>query len=260
MNLLLLDDRDFDSEDTVSLTDDRARHAREVLRIQAGDELRVGRRGGLVGSAEVLSNERDAVRLRVKLDAAPPPRPGIDLILAMPRPKALKRLLPAIASMGIDHLVLLRAARVEKSYFDAQALEHSTVARLFDLGLEQARDTIRPTLTIERRFRPYIEDRLPTFAAGATCLVAHPEPPSWDGVNLLTFGGDGSGDASGNGNGNGDTDRLVLAVGPEGGWVPFELELLRAAGFSAISLGVRPLRTEVAIPALIGATGRLGRG
>ncbi len=238
MNLLLLHDDDFLSNDTVRLTDDRARHAREVLRVRAGDQLRVGRLGGRVGSAEVLRNDPEAVELRVTLDAAPPRRPGIDLLLAMPRPKALKRLLPAIASMGIDRVVLLNAARVEKSYFDAQALSVATVERLFDLGLEQGRDTIRPQLTVERRFRPYVEDQLPEATAGATCVVAHPAAPDEEAPSL-------------------DGPRLVLAVGPEGGWIPFELDLLTKAGFARMSLGVRPLRTEVAIPALIGATGRL---
>jgi RsmE family RNA methyltransferase len=241
MNLLLLYDEDFVDDETARVSGERADHLRTVLKANAGDALRVGRLGGDVGSAEVSEDGDSGVTLRVTLDAPPPARPGIDLVLAAPRPKQLKRILPALASIGVDRIVLLNAARVEKSYFDSKVLAGDNVARLFDLGLAQGCDTVRPTLTIARRFRPFVEDELDGFAGDAARLVAHPEGSR--GALAAAAG----------------AERLVLAVGPEGGWVPFELELFEGRHFARASVGSRPLRTEIAVVALIGASGRLSR-
>src|SRR5690242_17753233 len=130
MNLLLLHPEDFVSADEVQLTGRRAQHAREVLKVQAGEALRVGRIHGEVGTGEVLSSNPEGLWLRVTLSEPPPPRPGVELILAIPRPKQLKRVLFAVASLGVDRLVLLNAARVEKSYFDSKVLAPEFIASL----------------------------------------------------------------------------------------------------------------------------------
>ncbi len=234
VNLLLLSPDELAPDGTATLRDRRATHAREVLRVSEGDSLRVGVRGGKLGTATV-SWEGDAVRLVVSLDEAPPPRPGIDLLLAIPRPKALKRVIPAVASLGVDRVVLLNAARVEKSYFDAKVLTAETLAGLVDLGLEQAKDTIPPIVTVKERFKPFIEDELETWAPpGALRVVPHPTASTPAGPLD-------------------PTRRLVIALGPDGGWVPFEIDLLSKHGFHPISLGPRVLRGETAVPAVIGA-------
>lgn len=236
MNLLLLEPEELRADGTAQLTGRRHAHAREVLRAQEGDLLRVGVRGGSVGTARVLEQGEHALTLATVLDAPAPPRANLTLVLALPRPKALKRLLPALACFGLDRVVLLNAARVEKSYFEAKALEPATVSRLFDEGLEQGKDTVSPELWVRERFRPFVEDELPQLSRGAEhLLVCHP------GASPLPR--------------REGRARAVVAVGPEGGWVGFELELFEKAGFARAGLGERPLRTEVAVPALLGALG-----
>jgi 16S rRNA (uracil1498-N3)-methyltransferase len=39
---------------------------------------------------------------------------------------------------------------------------------------------------------------------------------------------------------------VLLAVGPEGGWNAYELDLLARHGFVAAGMGPRPLRTDTA--------------
>ncbi|MFN7142473.1 MAG: 16S rRNA (uracil(1498)-N(3))-methyltransferase [Myxococcota bacterium] len=235
MNLLLLEPDELSPDGTARLSGRRLVHAREVLAVQAGDRLRAGVVGGDVGAAEVLALDDAALHLRVTLTDPPPPRPGIDLVLAMPRPKAWKRILPVVAQLGVDRLVLVNAARVEKSYFSSPALSDGTLRRLLVEGLEQARDTVLPEVLVRERFRPFVEDELDgLFPAPARRLLAHPHAETpLDAVP--------------------DAARTVLAVGPEGGWVPFELDLLAAHGFLPFSLGPRVLRTETLVPYLIGA-------
>jgi RsmE family RNA methyltransferase len=233
MNLLLLRDDDFLPDGTVRLTGRRLVHAREVLRASEGASLRAGRLGGFAGAGVVLHASDQELLLRVDLSEPPPARPGIDLLLAMPRPKALKKVLPAVASLGVDRVVLVNAARVEKSYFSSKVIDGAF--ELFCEGLEQARDTRPPELIVREQFRPFVEDELAqTFPEGAR-LLAHPAAAG--GVPART-------------------GRTVLAIGPEGGWVPFEVELLSAHGFVPFSLGPRPLRVEVAVSYALGALSR----
>jgi RsmE family RNA methyltransferase len=238
VNLLLIEASEL-TAGVARLTARRHEHAREVLKVQAGDTLRVGLRGGLLGTAEILSETEAGLELRCVFDLPPPPRAKIDLVLAIPRPKALKRVIPAIASLGVDRVFLVNAARVEKSYFSSKVLAKEFLDGLVDLGLEQARDTIAPTLELRERFKPFVEDELPAICAGSVCLVPHPtaEAP------LAPVSA---------------AQRVMLAIGPDGGWVPFEVELLQRNGFTPVSLGQRILRVEVAVPAVIGAV-RAGR-
>ena len=236
MNLLLITDEDFLADGTVRLCGRRAWHAREVLKAEPGEQLRVGRVGGLVGDGEVLESSPDELRLRVSLAHEPPPRPEVDLLLAMPRPKALKRILPAAASLGVDRIVLINAYRVEKSYFQSKVLAEPFVHRLLLEGLEQARDTRMPRVLVRDRLRPFVEDELgDLFATAGQRLIAHPVPDP-NGSEPPTVG----------------SEPTVIAIGPEGGWVPFELELLKAHGFHPIVLGARTLRVEAFVPFVLG--------
>jgi 16S rRNA (uracil1498-N3)-methyltransferase len=233
VNLLLLRPADFAADGLVRLSGRRLLHARSVLRAAAGDVLRVGLLGGLTGAGVVERLSAEELVLRVDLRDPPPARPLIDLILAMPRPKALRKILPAVASLGVDRIALVNAARVEKSYFDSHVLPQAD--ELFAEGLEQSRDTIMPTMSVHPLFRPFVEDELDSMFPGSTRLVAHPAASFW---------------------GTKRSGRTCLAIGPEGGWVPFEIALLEKLGFVAFSLGPRPLRTEVAVSFALGALSR----
>ena len=232
MNQVLLEPDDLREDGTARLTGRRLRHALDVLRAAEGDVLRVGLLGGPLGTAEVLKADGGELLLRPSFTGPPPPRPGIDLLLAIPRPKALRRVLPAASSLGVDRIVLVNAARVEKSYFDSRVLDAAAMRELLILGLEQARDTRVPEILVRERFRPFVEDELDELWPRMVRLVAHPaaeRPPARR------------------------SDRTVVAIGPEGGWVPFEVDLLRAHGFAPFTFGPRTLRVEVAVPYALGA-------
>jgi RsmE family RNA methyltransferase len=244
VNLILLFPEDFAEDGTVRLTGRRARHVHEVHRAREGDGLTVGRVDGPVGKGTVLSVGPDEVRLSVVLSEEPPPPSGIDLLLAMPRPKVLRRVLQSAASLGARRIVLVSAQRVEKSYFDTPFLEPAEVRRNLVLGLEQARDTVLPSVSVRKRFRPFVEDELDSSWPRAECarLLAHPAAAGGSAVLDPAPAG----------------LPAVLAIGPEGGWIPFEVELLVAHGFEPFDLGPRILRVETALPFAFGQI-QLGR-
>jgi 16S rRNA (uracil1498-N3)-methyltransferase len=235
MNLILCESGDVDADGVVTLAGARATHVREVLRAQPGDTIRIGVVDGPRGQGEVLTLDDSRVVVRCGLDAAAPPPPAIDLLLALPRPKVLRRLWAQLAALGVGRIVLTNAARVERQYFDTHVLDESTYRPLLIEGLQQAGDTRLPRVSIHRQFRILIEDEVPPSTNGDVRLVAH---PGGDRSPLTVAPA-------------GPDSRVLLAIGPEGGWNAFELGLLDRAGFEAISLGSRILRTDTACIALL---------
>lgn len=231
MNLLLLEEADFIAPDRVILRDRRLTHMQDVHRSVVGDSLRVGRIGGLMGSAQLLRLEADEAELRITLDQPPPAKLPLTLVLALPRPKMLRRVFQTVAAMGVPKIVLVNSYRVEKSFWQTPFLEPQAIREQLILGLEQARDSVLPDIIIEKRFKPFVEDRLPALTQGTLGLVGHPGnyPPCPRGLD----------------------EPVTLAIGPEGGWIPYEIDLLGIAGLQPVQLGDRILRVETAVTALL---------
>lgn len=97
------------------LRDRRLVHMQEVHRAVVGDNLRVGRIGGLMGNAQLLRLEAGEAELHVSFDQPPPTKLPLTLLLALPRPKMLRRVLQTVAAMGVPKVVLVNSYRVEKA-------------------------------------------------------------------------------------------------------------------------------------------------
>lgn len=231
MNLILLDNADFIATDHVRLTDRRHQHILSVQRAEVGEQLRVGLLGGNLGSGRVLRIDSDRVEMQVELTELPPPPLPVTLLLALPRPKMLKRVLQGVASLGVKKIYLINSYRVEKSFWGSPLLQQEKLREQLLLGLEQARDTILPEIYLQQRFKPFVEDELPEICTGSCALVAHPLGAQ---TGLLRAG-----------------QATTLAVGPEGGFIPYEIEKFVECGFTPVSLGERILRVETAVPVLL---------
>ncbi len=216
----------------------RAAHGLEVLRLERGDELRVGVVGGRIGRGLVVAasagGRAPELSLEVELLAEPPPPPPAQLLLALPRPKVLRRVLQAVAAMGLPRLLLVGSYRVEKSYFASPALDPGSIEEDLLLGLEQGRHTRLPEVRLRRHFKPFVEDELESWLAGAQGLLA--DPGAGGGLAGLAR----------------RAGRAAVAIGPEGGFTPYETGLLRERGFDPFTLGPYPLRVETAVPFAVG--------
>ncbi|MFK7986954.1 MAG: 16S rRNA (uracil(1498)-N(3))-methyltransferase [Sandaracinaceae bacterium] len=237
MNLLLLEPDELEGTEAegteleTTLAGARAAHVRGVLRADVGARLRVGVVDGPVGDAEVLAIDASSVRLRCRLGSTPPV-PQVDLVLALPRPKVLKRLYAPLAALGVGRVILTNAEKVERYYFDSHAVRPEVIRPRLLEGLSQARDTRVPKVEVSRSIRRTVEDLLADTSARR--LLADPVyRRSVYEVASRTQG------------------RLVLALGPEGGWTPYERDLFERHGFVGVGLGPRTLRSDTATVALL---------
>jgi RsmE family RNA methyltransferase len=239
LNLVLLEAGELDASGRVLLSGPRAAHVVNVLGAVPGQTVRVGVLEGPRGVGTVKSIAGNAVALDCVLEPEPPPRPRVDLLLAVPRPKVMRRLWAQLAALGVSRIILTNAERVERPYFDTHVLGAECYRPLLMEGLQQAKDTRLPTVTIHRRFKVLIEDDLDALSDAGLRLVADPGAATR------------AGDAVRAGLVANPDERVLLAVGPEGGWNAFELRLLEARGFQHIGMGPRTLRTDTACLALL---------
>lgn len=275
MNIVLFDDRDFGSgssptgsSNQITVRDRRALHILNVLKLDVGSRVKVGRITNAendlnlrpqnsIGVAKIVQvqrfeiDPRESVRTGVipevtliieNLDQTPPPPSPVELILALPRPKSLKRCLRAIANLGVKSVHLIHSIRVDKSYWTAPALEPKVMHEALLEGLSIARDTVLPRVHLHRLFKPFAQDVAPHLVSGHA-FVAHPTTENTIATlsDLSSFGSFPSGMRAA---------RIPVAIGPEGGFSEYEVGLFNEAGFQNLSLGSRIYSVECAVPVL----------
>lgn len=230
MNLILLFDDDFITATRVRLSGRRLEHVTNVHRAAVGDALVVGVAGGRIGFGTIARIDHDSLEMDVDLDRDPPAALPLTLVLALPRPKVLNRVIASAASLGIKRIILINAWRVEKSYWKSPRLSDHNLHTQSILGLEQARDTMLPSIETRRFFREFVENELPSLARATRALVAHPHAREACPREVR--------------------EPVTLVIGPEGGFIDAEIASLQAAGCTSVTIGERILRVETVVPYL----------
>ena len=233
MNLFLLETAAL-RDGCASLEGAQARHAIDVLRVSPGQEIRVGVVDGPTGTARVTRIDAGRVELHCTLGAVSP-APDVDLLLALPRPKVLRRLWAQLAALGVGRIILTNAARVERNYFDTHVLTPECYRPLLIEGLQQARDTQLPQVSVHKQFKVLVEDKLDSLSARSLRLVADPDAAAQPGTVVQSR----------------QERPVLIAIGPEGGWNEFEIALLQTHNFVLVGMGPRTLRTDTACIALL---------
>lgn len=231
MNIVLLQADDWLGDGLVIVRDRRSVHIREVLRASVGDSVRVGLLGGACGRGVIEALDPGGVILRVELRDPPPPRHRFDIVLALPRPKMLRRILRQCAEFGVANLHLINSARVEKSFWQSPLLHRERLQEALQMGLERSRDTLLPRVHLHKRFRPFVEDQLPGLCGARPCWIADAGAP----LSLA----------------DAEPVPAVVMIGPEGGFVPFEVALSEAMGGRRVALGQRILSVDTAFTAVL---------
>ncbi len=246
MNLILLDKKELDTNGLTVLSDRRAKHICEVIKPSVGDHLNAGIINGKVGQVEVLDfnlGSSPNISLQVindSLTESSPPALDISLIISLPRPKVARRLIALCTECGVKDIHFINSYRVEKSFWQSPLLNKDKVHQQIQLSLEQSKDTQLPSIQFHNRFKPFVEDELPAMAKNKQALVAHP------------YNADIYLDSSTNSLDARKQQSRLIAIGPEGGFIPYEIELLQKAGLKTIGLGSRIYRVETVVPLLLG--------
>jgi len=232
MNIILLE-----RDSSIVSNQQQLKHIKEVLKARVGDSLKVGELGGKIGRATIEKISKDKIFLKdIILDKTPPPKLDLTIVLALPRPKVLRRLIMDITSIGVKRLIVINSYKTQKSYWQSPLLNR--VDEFIFEGLQQSIDTIPLEVEFKKYFKPFVEDEFFKLLSqdGAKGVVAHPYAKnSWNEYikqerNLPK----------------------VLCIGAEGGWIDYEVDLLCRYGCEAISLGDRILRTESVVNAILG--------
>jgi len=239
MNLLLLNKTEIASGHKAIITGSRQQHISKVLKLGIGDKLKVGIINNLMGTAVITgftdsNSPSEKIEIQIDMETLkPPPAPiPCKIIMAMPRPKMMRRVIQNLSAMGVKEIYLINSWRVEKSFWQTPWLKPEAIEKQLVLGLEQAMDTVLPSVHIHKRFKPFVEDQLPDILLNTHAMVAHPYGNKPCPVNL-------------------QEEPSTLIIGPEGGFTDYEVDLLQKSGAEAVSIGPRILRVETAIPALI---------
>ncbi|MEB6667412.1 16S rRNA (uracil(1498)-N(3))-methyltransferase [Acinetobacter vivianii] len=232
MNIVLLEPDHIFNNDVWQIDNPRQlQHLRQHLELNVGDTLKVGIRQELRYLTEVLEISEQHIIVRpIQADRVPEKLP-VHLILALPRPKVLRRIIMDAVTVGVERISLIHSYRVDKSYWQTPFLQQ--LDDYVTLGLEQAGDTIAPEIQLYKRFKPFVEDVLPTWInAERPAYVAHPYAEQHMPYAIQ--------------------HGCSLIIGPEGGFIPYEIELLKKNGCQAMSIGNRILRTETAVSNILG--------
>jgi RsmE family RNA methyltransferase len=231
MNLLLLLPDNMLSPTRARVSGRQLRHIHETLKLVAGNQLTVGLLNTHVGTAHLLELDDQQALLDIEWQCDPPQPLPLTLIIGLPRPKMLKRIIQTASTMGVKQLYFINSWKVEKSFWLSPWLSEEKLFENCVLGLEQAKDTVLPTIHLRKLFKPFVEDELPAIAEASLKLLAHPGSQTACPSDIK--------------------QQTTLVIGPEGGFTPYEVSKLQEAGFESVHLGPRILRVETAVPVLL---------
>jgi 16S rRNA (uracil1498-N3)-methyltransferase len=217
--------------DHVELDERDLHHLTTVLRLRTGAELELADGQGGWAAAQLTE---DGATLRAPAVHVPGPRPELVVAQGLPKARKLDAIVRVCTELGVDGILPVAASRsvtrLAGPKADRAVERWTAVARA---ASEQARRLRRPSVGA---IRPAAAVRV---EAGESLVVAHP------GGTPLPRLFDELAPAA----------RIVLAIGPEGGWSEAEVGAWADDGAGVVGLGPTVLRTEHAAAAALAALG-----
>ncbi len=246
MNILLLPQNAIKNDQAIITDIVQCQHVSHILKSNVGDSIKVGQLGTNIGTALISQlTDKKIVLTNFKLTQLPPNKLNLTVILALPRPKVLRRLIMDMTAMGVKHIILINSYKTQKSYWQSPMLNRFDEFVLE--GLQQGVDTIPPKIELKKRFKPFVEDELPLLMSqfndsgdDVAAILTHPYAKnSWYDFFSKAIKQDIS-------------LPNIVVIGAEGGWTDYEVDLLTKHGCMPVALGQRILRTEAFVNNMVG--------
>lgn len=229
MNLLILEDTQFIRDDQAIANKRQHEHIIRILKLSDGAPIKIGRINQRIGQGIIRHNTENIFIDNISFTEDSPANLPISLVLAMPRPQMLKRIMQTVACLGVQEIHLIHTSRVEKGFWQSPSATDDAIRHQLILGLEQGMATQLPKVEKHLNFRSFINDALDLIAKDSLRLIAHPTEHNLTQANSIS-------------------EETCLAIGPEGGFLIQEVQSFNELGFTCVGLGKRILKVETAIP------------
>jgi 16S rRNA (uracil1498-N3)-methyltransferase len=230
--LFLLDE--VPAGDVLTVDGAEGRHAVDVLRLAAGERVRVSDGRGLLVEGSVLTAEASTLQVQVLArHDVPAPEPTFVLVQALPKGDHGPLAVDLATELGVDRIVPWTAARCVTKWREDRV----------DKGLAKWRSAARAASKQARRPRvPEVAEPMSTrqvcgmLADVDLALVLHEQARQpFQKIDIPKAG------------------TIAVIVGPEGGLTDGEVVAFRAAGAHSVRLGAEVLRTSTAGAAALAA-------
>lgn len=232
MNIFLIDD-ELVLKPGVSATIAGEQHVHlvGVLKSSVGDVVKVGFVNKGVWSAHVkhIDLGLGQTHIELKEQVTCLSKPIHSIAIALPRPKAIKRIVEHISTLGVRQITFFNAWRVEKSYWQSTKAEVDNLLAYADDGLRQGGHPWRPKIRLVRFFNDFLKE------PNELKMVLTPsvKEPLLTELDLKDF------------------QPREFILGPEGGFIEKELDGFRRLDVPLFALNLPILKTETAAAAVL---------
>jgi 16S rRNA (uracil1498-N3)-methyltransferase len=210
-----------------------------VLRLRPGETIELFDGQGLSAPARIHACGRDEVQVMLEADPVLQAAPALRLTLAQALPQGDKMdwILEKAVELGVSEIQPLQARRSVVRLDAARAARRTQHwAQILVAACTQSGQNRLPELAELRGAADWLAQPRPS---GAGVLKLMLDPEARQGIEALEQGA--------------RPEDIMVAIGPESGWDPTELDAARQAGWTGLRVGPRVLRTETAGLAMIAA-------
>ena len=207
------------------LTGEHADHLVRVLRAHIGQEFDVAS-GGVVRRARVVSLDAARVEFELGDEVSLTTAPNLTLLLSIFKFDRMEWAIEKCTELGVARIVPVIARRTDAHLASNSAKRTERWRRIALQAAEQSRRTTPPEIADPVKFPDAVR-----LTGGLRIVLSESEQQT----QLCEAAESETAD-----------EKIILAVGPEGGWTAEELQQFQQAGWISASLGATILRAETA--------------
>ncbi|CRG93801.1 RNA methyltransferase, putative [Plasmodium gallinaceum] len=246
MNLILISSKciyEINNEFFFRTDDRQTNHLKSILKVQLNQHVKVGVINKGKGEGIIIEENKNyyVIKLLSPIHLEKPESRfiPIDVVICIPRPKILNKMLQQLSSVGVKKIIIVFSEYSNKSYESSKIFRNEEIKYALQLGLEQAMCTQFPETYIHYSFNSFFMN-IQKYADDNTIkLCAHTDIKTNTTSNEFSIL-------------NKEEGKILLMLGCERGFSDLEIYLIKKLGFNFLYLTERILKCETAILIIIG--------